>query len=78
MFEHIDAYPGDPILTLNDNFAKDPRDNKVNLSIGIYYGDDGRLPVMRAVHEAETHILSDLGPKPYLPMAGFGQYRDAV
>jgi len=78
MFEHIDAYPGDPILTLNENFAKDPRDNKVNLSIGIYYGDDGRLPVMRAVHEAETHILSDLGPKPYLPMAGFGQYRDAV
>jgi aromatic-amino-acid transaminase len=35
MFEHIDAYPGDPILSLNENFAKDPRTNKVNLSIGI-------------------------------------------
>lgn len=35
MFEHIDAYPGDPILTLNENFQKDPRTAKVNLSIGI-------------------------------------------
>ncbi|SEK08536.1 amino acid aminotransferase [Paraburkholderia diazotrophica] len=78
MFEHIDAYPGDPILTLNENFAKDPRDNKVNLSIGIYYDEEGRLPVMRAVHEAETQLLAEPGPKPYLPMAGFAQYRDAV
>ena len=36
MFEHVDAYPGDPILTLNENFQKDPRQDKVNLSIGIY------------------------------------------
>ncbi|MBP0595285.1 aspartate/tyrosine/aromatic aminotransferase [Paraburkholderia sp. LEh10] len=78
MFEHIDAYPGDPILTLNENFAKDPRNDKVNLSIGIYYDDEGRLPVMRAVREAETQLLAELGPKPYLPMAGFAQYRDAV
>ncbi|RQH07945.1 amino acid aminotransferase [Paraburkholderia dinghuensis] len=78
MFEHIDAYPGDPILTLNENFQKDPRQNKVNLSIGIYFDDDGRLPVMQAVRTAEAVILGDPGPKPYLPMAGFAQYRDAV
>ncbi|MCC8392404.1 aspartate/tyrosine/aromatic aminotransferase [Paraburkholderia sp. MMS20-SJTR3] len=78
MFEHIDAYPGDPILTLNENFAKDPRDAKVNLSIGIYYDDQGRLPVMQAVREAEAQLLAQPGPKPYLPMAGFAQYRDAV
>jgi aromatic-amino-acid transaminase len=78
MFEHIDAYAGDPILTLNENFAKDPRDHKVNLSIGIYYDDQGRLPVMQAVREAEGQLLADLGPKPYLPMAGFAHYRDAV
>ena len=78
MFEHIEAYPGDPILTLNENFQKDPRQNKVNLSIGIYFDDDGRLPVMQAVHEAEAAILNDPGPKPYLPMAGFAPYRDAV
>jgi aromatic-amino-acid transaminase len=78
MFEHIDAYPGDPILTLNENFQKDPRQNKVNLSIGIYFDDDGRLPVMQAVRAAEAAILEEPGPKPYLPMAGFAQYRDAV
>ncbi len=78
MFEHIDAYPGDPILSLNENFQKDPRQNKVNLSIGIYFDDEGRLPVMRAVHSAEAAILEEPGPKPYLPMAGFAQYRDAV
>ncbi|CAH2774004.1 MAG: Aromatic-amino-acid aminotransferase (EC [uncultured Caballeronia sp.] len=78
MFEHIDAYPGDPILSLNENFQKDPRTSKVNLSIGIYFDDEGRLPVMEAVREAELSILKDLGPKPYLPMAGFAHYRDAV
>ncbi|WP_287497462.1 amino acid aminotransferase [Pandoraea sp. CB10b_02] len=78
MFEHIDAYPGDPILSLNENFAKDPRANKVNLSIGIYYDDDGRLPVMQAVREAEALLLAEVGPKPYLPMAGFANYRDVV
>jgi len=78
MFQHVDAYPGDPILTLNEDFQKDPRRDKINLSIGIYFDDDGRLPVMRSVREAETALLTDLGPKPYLPMAGFAPYRDAV
>ncbi|MBB3256588.1 aromatic-amino-acid transaminase [Paraburkholderia bannensis] len=78
MFEHIDAYPGDPILSLNESFQKDPRQNKVNLSIGIYFDDEGRLPVMKAVHEAEAALLNEPGAKPYLPMAGFAQYRDAV
>ncbi|MGF6839123.1 aromatic-amino-acid transaminase [Paraburkholderia youngii] len=78
MFEHIDAYAGDPILTLNENFAQDSREHKVNLSIGIYYDDQGRLPVMQAVREAEGQLLAELGPKPYLPMAGFARYRDAV
>ncbi|RDU98856.1 aromatic amino acid transaminase [Trinickia dinghuensis] len=78
MFEHVDAYPGDPILSLNENFQKDPRAEKFNLSIGIYFDDDGCLPVMKAVREAETAMASDLGPKPYLPMAGYAPYREAV
>jgi len=78
MFEHIDAYPGDPILTLNENFQKDPRETKVNLSIGIYFDDEGRLPVMGAVRQAEAALLAEAGPKPYLPMSGFAQYREAV
>ncbi|GJH19052.1 aspartate/tyrosine/aromatic aminotransferase [Caballeronia novacaledonica] len=78
MFEHIDAYPGDPILSLNEDFAKDPRESKVNLSIGIYYDDEGRLPVMRAVREAEAQWLAQPAAKPYLPMSGLVAYRDAV
>ncbi len=42
MFEHVDAYPGDPILSLMDEFNKDSRENKINLSIGLYYDGDGK------------------------------------
>ncbi len=78
MFEHIDAYPGDPILSLNENFQKDPRSNKINLSIGIYFDEAGRLPVMDAVRQAESALLDNAGPRPYLPMAGTVDYRSAV
>jgi len=78
MFAHIDAFPGDPILSLNENFQQDPRTNKVNLSIGIYFDDDGRLPVMQAVEQAEATLLADMGPRPYLPMSGLVAYRSAV
>jgi aromatic-amino-acid transaminase len=49
MFEHLDAYAGDPILSLNEDFQKDPRPHKVNLSIGIYFDDAGRIPVLDCV-----------------------------
>lgn len=78
MFQHVDAYPGDPILTLNEDFQKDPRPGKINLSIGIYFDEQGRLPVMAAVREAESAMLAAVGPKPYLPMAGALNYREAV
>ncbi len=78
MFQHVDAYAGDPILTLNESFGKDPRPNKINLSIGIYFDDEGRLPVMRAVRRAETELLQHIGPRPYLPMEGAANYRLAV
>ncbi|RZT39502.1 amino acid aminotransferase [Cupriavidus agavae] len=78
MFEHIEAFPGDPILSLNEDFQQDPRTSKVNLSIGIYFDDEGRLPVMQAVAEAEAALLADMGPRPYLPMSGMVGYRQAV
>jgi aromatic-amino-acid transaminase len=65
MFEHVDAYAGDPILTLNENFQKDARSDKINLSIGIYFDDAGRLPVMQAVRAAETAMLQSIGPRGY-------------
>ncbi|MGF6261318.1 aromatic-amino-acid transaminase [Paraburkholderia youngii] len=78
MFDHIPAYPGDPILSLNEDFQLDLRPNKVNLSIGIYFDDAGKLPVIDAVRRAETALLDAIGPRSYLPMAGLPLYRDTA
>ena len=78
MFQHVPAYPGDPILSLMEDFQADPRPNKVSLSIGIYFDDEGRLPVMSAVRKAETALLQNIGPRSYLPMEGMAPYRLAV
>jgi len=78
MFQHLPVYAGDPILTLNEGFQKDPRANKINLSIGIYFDDAGRLPVMKAVRSAEAALMDKAGPRPYQPMEGAANYRQAV
>jgi len=78
MFKHLEPYAGDPILSLNEAFHADPRPHKVNLSIGIYFDDEGRLPVLGCVHEAETQMLAAAGAKPYLPIEGSAAMRAAV
>ena len=47
MFEHVEPFAGDPILSLNEDFQKDPRPHKINLSIGIYFDDAGPHPGAR-------------------------------
>ena len=78
MFEHIPPFAGDPILSLNEDFQKDPRPNKINLSIGIYFDDAGRIPVMDSVKRAEQLVVARGGPKPYLPIEGAANFRGAV
>jgi aromatic-amino-acid transaminase len=78
MFKHLEPYAGDPILSLNEAFHADPRPHKVNLSIGIYFDDQGRLPVLGCVHEAEAQMLAAAGAKPYLPIEGSAAMRTAV
>jgi len=78
MFQHLDPYAGDPILSLNEAFHQDPRSDKVNLSIGIYFDDAGRIPVLASVREAEAQMLAESGPKPYLPIEGAAAARSAV
>ncbi|WP_413741914.1 aromatic amino acid transaminase [Sodalis sp. RH15] len=78
MFQHVDAYAGDPILSLMEAYKLDPRPNKVNLSIGLYYNEQGIIPQLQAVAKAEA--LLDAMPKQgagYLPMAGLPSYRSA-
>ena len=78
MFQHVEAYAGDPILSLNEDFQKDPRPHKINLSIGIYFDDAGRIPVMDAVRRAEAVVVAKGGPKPYLPIEGAASLKAAV
>ncbi|MFT7722737.1 MAG: amino acid aminotransferase [Roseateles sp.] len=78
MFQHVDAYAGDPILSLNEAFQKDPRAGKINLSIGIYFDDDGRIPMLPSVRAAELAVVEAAGARPYLPMEGAANFRGAV
>jgi aromatic-amino-acid transaminase len=78
MFEHIPPFAGDPILSLNEDFQKDPRPHKINLSIGIYFDDAGRIPVMDSIRRAEQILVAKGGPKPYLPIEGAANFRTAV
>jgi len=78
MFKHVPPFAGDPILSLNEDFQKDPRPNKINLSIGIYFDDAGRIPVMSSVQRAEALVVAKGGPKPYLPIEGAANFRSAV
>jgi aromatic-amino-acid transaminase len=78
MFEHVEPYPGDPILALVEAFHADPRAHKVNLSIGIYFDEAGRIPVLESVRRAEAAVVARGGPKPYLPIEGAANFRRAV
>ncbi|MDL5030596.1 amino acid aminotransferase [Pelomonas sp. APW6] len=78
MFQHVDAYAGDPILSLNEAFQKDPRAGKINLSIGIYFDNDGRIPMMDSVRKAELAVVETAGARPYLPMEGLAAFRSEV
>ncbi|MEO8311172.1 MAG: amino acid aminotransferase [Caldimonas sp.] len=78
MFEHVEPFAGDPILSLNEDFQKDLRPGKINLSIGIYFDDAGRIPVLASVRRAEQQVVARDAPKPYLPIEGAANFRSAV
>jgi aromatic-amino-acid transaminase len=78
VFGHLEPYAGDPILSLNEAFQKDPRAHKINLSIGIYFDDDGHIPVLASVREAEAQMLAAGSTKSYLPIEGDAAMRRAV
>jgi aromatic-amino-acid transaminase len=79
MLSHIEHYPGDPILSLMEAFHLDPRADKVNLSIGLYYDEDGSIPQPEAVKRAHARLDARKdAPSLYLPMEGMEPYRAAV
>jgi aromatic-amino-acid transaminase len=79
MFEHVEPFPGDPILSLVEAFNADARHDKVNLSIGIYYDNEGRIPTLGSVADAERSLPERaLTSAAYLPMDGLADFRKAV
>jgi aromatic-amino-acid transaminase len=78
VFQHVEPYAGDPILALVEVFNADARAHKVNLSIGIYFDEQGRIPVLPSVAEAERRVVAAGGAKSYLPIEGAANFRAAV
>lgn len=78
MFSHIPSYGGDPIFRLAEAFHADPREQKINLTIGLYYDDAGHVPILDMVQEAEADWAARRMPRTYLSMEGFAPYREAV
>lgn len=78
MFRNVEYYHGDPIYSLFEEFEKDPRTEKVSLSVGVYCNEGGSIPYMKAVQRAEHEISQDFGPRPYLPMEGMHAFSVAA
>ena len=78
LFSAVEMAPRDPILGLNEAFNADTRANKINLGVGVYFTDEGRIPLLRAVAEAEKARIAAHAPRGYLPIEGIASYDAAV
>ena len=78
LFSAVELAPRDPILGLNEAFNADTRPTKINLGVGVYTNDEGRLPLLRAVREAEKIRVDTASPRGYLPIDGLAAYDSAV
>ena len=78
MFKHVEPFAGDPILALVEVFNAEPRPHKVNLGIGIYFDEAGKIPVLESVRRAEKRVVDAGGAKSYLPIEGAANFRSAV
>lgn len=78
LFSAVELAPRDPILGLNEQFAADPNPKKVNLGVGVYYDDNGQLPVLQCVAAAEHQLLETSRPRGYQPIDGIAAYDSAV
>jgi aromatic-amino-acid transaminase len=78
LFSAVEMAPRDPILGLNEAFNADTRASKVNLGVGVYTNEEGRIPLLRAVAEAEKARIEAHAPRGYLPMEGIAAYDQAV
>ncbi|MDN4587631.1 aromatic amino acid aminotransferase [Xenophilus aerolatus] len=78
LFTAVEMAPRDPILGLNEQFAADTNPNKVNLGVGVYYDDNGKLPLLECVKKAEADMMKAPSARGYLPIDGIAAYDAAV
>ena len=78
LFTAVEMAPRDPILGLNEQFNLDTNPAKVNLGVGVYYDDDGKLPLLKCVRAAEATMAQAPKPRGYLPIDGIAAYDSAV
>ncbi len=78
LFDAVEMAPRDPILGLNEQFAADTTPNKVNLGVGVYTDEHGKLPLLQCVAAAEKQLMEAPKPRGYLPIDGIAAYDKAV
>ena len=78
MFTAAEMAPRDPLLGLNEQFAADTTPNKVNLGVGVYFDDNGKLPLLQCVQAAEKAMMDKPAARGYLPIDGIAAYDKAV
>ncbi len=77
-FSAVEMAPRDPILGINESFAADTNPNKVNLGVGVYFDDNGKLPLLQCVQAAEKTMMDKPTARGYLPIDGIAAYDAAV
>ncbi|MGB9988960.1 amino acid aminotransferase [Massilia sp. SM-13] len=78
VFSAIEMAPRDPILGITEAFNADTNPNKINLGVGVYYDDNGKVPLLECVQKAENILIEQPAPRTYLPIEGLAQYDKAV
>lgn len=77
-FSAIPMAPADPILGITEAYNADKNPEKTNLGVGVYYDENGKVPLLKCVQEAKKIILNNSSPHTYLPIDGLASYTDAV
>ena len=78
LFGAIDMAPRDPILGITEAFNADTNPAKINLGVGVYYDENGKVPLLQCVQKAEAKLIEHLSPRTYLPIEGLAAYDKAV
>lgn len=78
LFTSVQLAPKDPIFGLTEAYVADQRPDKVNLGVGVYYTNDGKIPLLKAVVKAEEELVAKHSPRGYIPIEGPNPYNAAV